>query len=79
MITRLWVSERYQIIEDFVETFGSESLQDELSEALIERRALLKFEKLLKRCPTRNQQWRKFRNDKINAITRACMQEHETD
>ena len=41
MITRLWVSERYQIIEDFVETFGSESLQDELSEALIERRAFL--------------------------------------
>ena len=58
-------------MKDFVETLGSE--------ALIEKTEFLKFEEVLKRCPTRNQQWRKFCNDKMNAIARAWMQEREID
>jgi len=73
VITPLSVSGRYQIMMDFVETLGSESLQDELNEALIEKRAFLEFEEVLKRCPTRNQQWRKLCNDKMNAIARTWM------
>ena len=79
MITPLSVSERYQIMEDFVETLGNESLQDELNEALIEKGAFLKFEEALRKYPTRNQQWQTFRRDKMNAICRAWMQEHNID
>jgi hypothetical protein len=76
VITPLSVSERYQIMEDFVETLGNESLQDELNEALIEKGAFLKFEQTLKKYPTRNQQWQNFRNDKMRAHCRAWMREH---
>ncbi len=79
VITPLSVSERYQIMEDFVETLGNESLQDELNEALIEKGAFLKFEEALRKYPTRNQQWQTFRRDKMNAICRAWMQEHNID
>lgn len=76
LITPLSVSERYQVMEDFVETLGNESLQDELNEALIEKGAFLRFEQVIKKYPTRNQQWHNFRNDKMKAYCRAWMREH---
>lgn len=75
-ITPLLVSERYQIMEDFVETVGNESLQEELNEALIEMGAFQKFEDVLAKYPTRYKQWQVFRSDKVMARARAWLQEH---
>ncbi len=75
-ITPLSVSERYQIMEDFVETLGNASLQDELTEALIEMGAFQKFEGVLKKYPTRYRQWEAFRADKVKSRASAWLREN---
>jgi hypothetical protein len=76
-IHSLSVSERYQIMEDFVETIGNPSLQDELNEALIEMGAFQKFEEVLKKYPTRYRQWEVFRSDKVMARAKGWLREHK--
>lgn len=76
VITPLSVSDRYQIMEDFVEAVGNEPLQEELNEALIEKGAFLRFESVLAKYPTRYRQWRAFRADKVTAHVRCWMREH---
>ena len=75
-ITPLSVSERYQIMEDFVETIGNAALQEELNEALIEMGAFQKFEEVLKKYPTRYKQWAAFRSDKVKSRARAWLREN---
>jgi hypothetical protein len=75
-IAPLSLSERYQIMEDFVETVGNESLQEELNEALIEKGAFQKFEEVLARYPTREQQWKAFRVDRMASRARLWLLEH---
>ena len=76
-IHSLSVSERYQIMEDFVETISNQSLQDELNEALIEMGAFQKFEEVLKKYPTRHRQWQVFRSDKVMARAKAWLRDHK--
>jgi hypothetical protein len=76
-IHSLSVSERYQIMEDFVETVSNQSLEDELNEALIEKGAFLKFEDVLKKYPTRYKQWQAFRSDKVMSRARTWLREHK--
>jgi hypothetical protein len=76
-IHSLSVSERYQIMEDFVETVSNQSLEDELNEALIEKGAFLKFEDVLKKYPTRYKQWQAFRSAKVMSRARAWLREHK--
>lgn len=76
-IHSLSVSERYQIMEDFVETIGNQSLQDELNEALIEMGAFQKFEDVLKKYPTRYRQWQVFRSDKVMARAKSWLRDHK--
>ena len=75
-IHSLSVSERYQIMEDFVETISNQSLQDELNEALIEMGAFQRFEEVLKKYPTRYRQWQVFRSDKVMARAKAWLRDH---
>ncbi len=76
LITPLSVSERFQIMEDFVETLHNDALEDELNRALIEKGAFLKFDEAMKRYPTRNEQWEHFRSDRVASRARAWLQEH---
>jgi len=76
-IHSLTVSERYQIMEDFVETVGNQGLQEELNEALIEMGAFQKFEDVLKKYPTRYRQWQVFRSDKMRARATSWLREHK--
>jgi hypothetical protein len=76
-IHSLSVSERYQIMEDFVETIGNPSLQDELNGALIEKGAFQKFEEVLTKYPTRYRQWQVFRSDKVMARAQTWLREHK--
>ena len=76
-IQSLSVSERYQIMEDFVETMPNQALQDELNEALIEMGAFQKFEEVLKKYPTRYEQWQSFRSDKVIARARNWLRDHK--
>jgi len=71
------VSERYQIMEDFVETIENQSLQDELNEALIEMGAFQKFEEVLNKYPTRYRQWQVFRSDKVMARAKSWLRDHK--
>ncbi len=56
LITPLSVSERFQIMEDFVETLHNDALEDELNQVLTEKGAFIKFDEALKHYPTRNKQ-----------------------
>ena len=76
-IHSLSVSERYQIMEDFVETISNQSLQDELNEALIEMGAFQRFEEVLKKYPTRYRQWQVFRSDKVMARAKSWLRDHK--
>ena len=51
LITPLSVSERFQIMEDFVESLDNEDVQDELNQALTEKGAFLRFDEALSRYP----------------------------
>ena len=74
LITPLSVSERFQIMEDFVETLHNDALEDELNQALTEKGAFIKFDETLKRYPTRNKQWEAFRSDRVASRARAWLQ-----
>ena len=76
LITPLSVSERFQIMEDFVETLRNDALEDELNQVLTEKGAFVKFDEALKRYPTRNKQWEQFRADRVASRARAWMLEH---
>ena len=76
LITPLSVSERFQIMEDFVESLDNEDVQDELNQALTEKGAFLRFDEALSRYPTRQDQWEKFRADKMSFHARAWLREH---
>lgn len=75
-ISPLSVSDRFQIMEDFVETLGNESLEDELNEALIEKGAFLKFEETIRKYPTRHEQWRAFQRAALVSRARAWLREN---
>jgi hypothetical protein len=64
-------------MEDFVETIGNQSLQDELNQALIEIGAFQKFEEVLEKYPTRRRQWQVFRSDKVLARAKAWLRERK--
>ena len=76
LITPLSVSERFQIMEDFVETLDNDALEDELNQVLTEKGAFVKFDEAMKRYPTRNKQWDAFRSDRVASRARAWLQEH---
>ena len=76
LITPLSVSERFQIMEDFVETLHNDALEDELNQVLTEKGAFIKFDEALKHYPTRNKQWEHFRSDRVASRVRAWLQEH---
>ena len=76
LVTPLSVSERFQIMEDFVETLHNEALEDELNQVLTEKGAFLKFDEALSHYPTRNRQWERFRSDRVASRARAWLAEH---
>ena len=65
LIPALTSNERFQLMEDFIESLPNESLQDELNMALIEKGAFRRFEEVLRKYPTRQEQWRRFKADKM--------------
>jgi hypothetical protein len=67
LIPSITANERFQIMEDFVETLDDEELQEMLNQALIEKGAFQRFGETLQRYPTRWQQWLQFRTAKIEA------------
>jgi hypothetical protein len=75
-VTPLSVSERFQIMEDFVETLNNDALEDELNQVLTEKGAFLKFDEALTHYPTRNRQWIRFRSDRVASYARAWLKEH---
>lgn len=77
LVTPLSVSDRFQIMEDFVETLHNDALEDELNQALTEKGAFIKFEDALKRYPTRNKQWERFRSDRVASRAREWLKQHK--
>ena len=69
-------NERFQIMEDFVESLPDETLVEELNQALIGKGAFQRFEEVLQRYPQRLEQWRRFRNDKVAGRVRAWLRKH---
>lgn len=76
LVTPLSVSERFQIMEDFVETLNNDALEDELNQVLTEKGAFVKFDEAMTRYPTRNKQWQAFRADRVASCARAWLKEH---
>jgi len=76
LVTPLSVSERFQIMEDFVETLDNDALEDELNQVLTEKGAFVKFDEALSQYPTRNKQWIQFRADRVASRARAWLVEH---
>jgi hypothetical protein len=73
LIPPLTNNDLFQIMEDFIEDLPNAALQEELNLALIEKGAFQRFDETLKKYPTRFEQWRKFRVDKILACARAWL------
>jgi hypothetical protein len=73
LIPPLTNNDLFQIMEDFIEDLPNAALQEELNLALIEKGAFQRFDETLKKYPTRFEQWRKFRVDKILAYARAWL------
>ena len=67
LIPSITSNERFQIMEDFVETLTDEELQELLNQALIEKGAFQRFDEVLQRYPNRWMQWLRFRADKVEA------------
>jgi F0F1-type ATP synthase delta subunit len=67
LIPSITSNERFQIMEDFVETLTDENLQEMLNRALIEKGAFQRFEEVLQRYPPRQEQWHRFRTAKVEA------------
>lgn len=76
LIPPLSNNDRFQIMEDFVDSLVDEKLQEELNMALIEKGAFLRFEEVLQKYPKRFEQWRRFRVDKIKARAEEWFQEN---
>lgn len=72
-------NDRFQIMEDFVESLPDESLVEELNQALIGKGAFQRFEETLQRYPQRLEQWRRFRADTVAGRARAWLREHGID
>ena len=53
LIPSITANERFQIMEDFVETINDEELQEMLNQALIEKGAFQRFDEVLQRYPSR--------------------------
>ncbi len=76
LVTPLSVSERFQIMEDFVETLHNDAFEDELNQVLTEKGAFLKFDEALSHYPIRNEQWERFRADRVASRARAWLADH---
>ena len=76
LVSSFTTNERFQIMEDFVESLPDEGLIEELNQALIGKGAFQRFEEALQKHPNRRKQWHNFRTAKVNA--RACewLREH---
>ncbi|HEX9723309.1 MAG TPA: UPF0158 family protein [Vicinamibacteria bacterium] len=69
-------NDRFQIMEDFVESLPDETMVEELNQALIGKGAFQRFEEVLQRYPRRFEQWRRFRADKVAGRAREWLREH---
>lgn len=69
-------NDRFQIMEDFVESLPDETLVEELNQALIGKGAFQRFEATLQRYPQRFEQWRRFRSDTVSSRARQWLREH---
>jgi F0F1-type ATP synthase delta subunit len=67
LIPSITANERFQIMEDFVETIADEELQEMLNQALIEKGAFQRFDEVLQRYPNHWKQWLQFRTDRVEA------------
>ncbi len=79
LISPFTTNERFQIMEDFVESLPNESLIEELNQALIGKGAFQRFEEALQKYPNRRKQWHSFRAAKLNARAREWLREHGID
>ena len=64
-ISPFTTNERFQIMEDFVESLPDDGLIEELNQALIGKGAFQRFEEALQKYPTRRKQWHSFRAAKV--------------
>jgi len=76
VVTPFTTDERFGIMEQFVESLPNESLQDELTQALIERGAFQRFHKVLEKYPNRREQWKQFREDRVRLRAKAWLAQH---
>ena len=76
LVPTFTTNDRFQIMEDFVESLPNEALVEELNQALIGKGAFQRFEEALQRYPNRREQWRRFRADKVMARARAWLREN---
>ena len=76
LVPPLTTNDRFQIMEDFVESLPDEALIEELNQALIGKGAFQRFEAVLQGYPQRLEQWRRFRADKVTARAREWLRGH---
>ena len=76
LVPPLTTNDRFQIMEDFVESLPDETLIEELNQALIGKGAFQRFEGVLQRYPQRLEQWRRFRADKVTTRAREWLRGH---
>jgi hypothetical protein len=76
LVTPFTTNERFQIMEDFVESLPDEGLVEELNQALIGKGAFQRFEGALQKYPNRKEQWLRFRADKMSARAREWLREN---
>ena len=72
-------NERFQFMEDFVESLSNEKLEEELNLALIEKGAFQRFEEALSRYPGHREQWVRFRTEKVRTHARQWMKANHID
>lgn len=76
LVPAFTTNDRFQIMEDFVESLPDETLIEELNQALIGKGAFQRFEEVLQRYPQRLEQWRRFRTDKVAGRVREWLRQH---
>ncbi len=76
LVPAFTTNERFQIMEDFVESLPDEALVEKLNQALIGKGAFQRFEEVLQTYPNRLDQWRRFRADKVTGRAREWLREH---
>jgi len=79
LVSSFTTNERFQIMEDFVESLPDEGLIEELNQALIGKGAFQRFEEALQKYPNRRKQWHSFRAAKVNGRAREWLREHGID